>query len=98
MFGRARHGPYEGGAVLENNNTNKSPVIGEYMNNTKHKKEERRFQEERRDVMKMDKMFAGLIAFVAGVALSAGSAFATKGVIGGDPAMMKLVPLVRDWR
>ena len=34
--------------------------------------------------MKMNKMFAGLIAFVAGVALSAGSAFATNGYVGGD--------------
>lgn len=42
--------------------------------------------------MKMNRMFAGLIAFVAGMALSAGSAFATKGYVGGDPAMMKLVP------
>lgn len=42
--------------------------------------------------MKMDKMFAGLIAFVAGVALSAGSAFATNGYVGGDTANMKLVP------
>ena len=42
--------------------------------------------------MNMKKMFAGLIAFVAGVALSAGSALATKGYVGGDPAMMKLVP------
>ena len=42
--------------------------------------------------MKMNKMFAGLIAFVAGVALSAGSAFATKGYIGGAPDRMKLVP------
>ena len=77
---------------MENNNTNKSPVIGGYMNNTTHKTEERRFQEERRDVMKMDKLFAGLVAFVAGVALSAGSAFATKGYTVGDPAMMKLTP------
>ena len=42
--------------------------------------------------MKMNKLFAGLIAFVAGVALSAGSAFATKGYMSGDPAPMKLVP------
>ena len=42
--------------------------------------------------MTMNKFFAGLIAFVAGVALSAGSAFATAGYVGGDPAMMKLVP------
>lgn len=42
--------------------------------------------------MKMNKMFAGLIALVTGIALSAGSAFATKGYVGGDPAMMKLVP------
>ncbi len=42
--------------------------------------------------MKMNKMFAGLVALVAGMALSAGSALATKGYIGGDPAMMKLVP------
>ena len=41
--------------------------------------------------MKMDKLFAGLIAFVAGVALSAGSA-AANGYMTGDPAMMKLVP------
>ena len=76
-----------------NNNMNKSPVSGKRMNNTIDKKEERRFQEERRDVMKMDKMLAGLIAFVAGVALSAGSAFAdTNGYVGGDAAMMKLVP------
>ncbi len=72
---------------------NKSPVPGEYMSNTTHKTEERRFQEEeRRDVMKMNKMFAGLIAFVAGVALSAGSAFATNGYTTGDSAMNKLVP------
>lgn len=42
--------------------------------------------------MKMNKMFAGLIAFVAGVALSAGSAFATNGYVGGDHTRMKLVP------
>ncbi len=43
--------------------------------------------------MKMDKMFAGLVAFVAGVALSAGSAFAqTNGYVVGDSANMKLVP------
>ena len=43
--------------------------------------------------MKMDKLFAGLIAFVAGVALSAGSAFAqTNGYMVGDQSMMKLVP------
>ena len=42
--------------------------------------------------MKMNKMFAGLIAFVAGVALSAGSAFATNGYVSGDFARMKLVP------
>ena len=43
--------------------------------------------------MNMNKLYAGLIAFVAGVALSAGSAFAqTMGYVGGDPAMVKLVP------
>ena len=42
--------------------------------------------------MKMNKMFAGLVAFVAGMALSAGSALATNGYVGGDFAMMKLVP------
>ena len=42
--------------------------------------------------MKMNKMFTGLIALVAGVALSAGSAFATAGYKSGDPARMKLVP------
>ena len=42
--------------------------------------------------MKMNKMFTGLIALVAGVALSAGSAFATNGYVGGDFARMKLVP------
>ena len=41
---------------------------------------------------RMKSMFTGAIALVAGVALSAGSAFATKGYVGGDPAMMKLVP------
>ncbi len=40
--------------------------------------------------MKMDKLFAGLVAFVAGIALSAGSASA--GYMVGDPAGMKLVP------
>ena len=62
-------------------------------NNTTDKTEESRFQEERRDVMKMDKLFAGLIAFAAGVALSAGSAFAqTNGYTIGDTARMKLIP------
>ena len=42
--------------------------------------------------MTMNKFFTGLIALVAGVALSAGSAFATAGYMSGDPAMMKLVP------
>lgn len=42
--------------------------------------------------MKMNKMLAGLIAFVAGMALSAGSAFATNGYVGGDHARVKLVP------
>ena len=92
MFGPARKELYEGSEVLVNNNKNKSPVPGGYMSNTTHKTEERSFQEERRDVMKMNKMFTGLIALVAGVALSAGSAFATKGYVGGDPAVMKLVP------
>ena len=41
---------------------------------------------------RMKSMFTGAIALVAGVALSAGSALATKGYVGGDPAMMKLVP------
>ena len=42
--------------------------------------------------MTMNKFFTGLIALVAGVALSAGSAFATPGYLSGDPARMKLVP------
>ncbi len=42
--------------------------------------------------MNMKKMFAGLIALVAGLALSAGSAFATNGYVGGDHTRMKLVP------
>ena len=43
--------------------------------------------------MTMNKFFAGLIAFVAGVALSAGSAFATNGYTwAATPAMIKLVP------
>lgn len=42
--------------------------------------------------MKMNKMFAGLVALVAGMALSAGSAFATNGYVGGDHARVKLVP------
>jgi hypothetical protein len=92
MFGPVPKGPSEGGEVLVNNNKNKSPVPGGYMSNTIHKTGERSFKEERRDVMTMNKFFTGLIALVAGVALSAGSAFATKGVMAGDPAMMKLVP------
>ncbi len=76
-----------------NNNINRSPVVGEYMNNTTHKTEEKRsFQEERRDVMKMDRFFTGLVALVAGLALSAGSAYATAGYRMGDAAPMKLVP------
>ena len=78
MFGRARMGRVKEARLLANTNKNRSPVIGGYMSNTTHKKEERRFQEERRDVMTMNKMFAGLIAFVAGVALSAGSAFSSR--------------------
>ena len=78
---------------MVNNNKNKFPAFGKHMNNTTHKTEERSFQEERRDVMKMDKLFAGLIAFVAGVALSAGSAFAQiNGYMGGDVSRIKLVP------
>ena len=42
--------------------------------------------------MKMDKFCAGLVALVAGLALSAGNASATAGYTSGDPAMMKLVP------
>ncbi len=41
---------------------------------------------------RMKSMFTGAIALVAGLALSAGSAFATAGYVSGDPAMMKLVP------
>ena len=43
--------------------------------------------------MKMNKMFAGLVALVAGMALSAGSAFAqVNGYVGGDPSVIKLIP------
>ena len=42
--------------------------------------------------MTMNKFFTGLIALVAGVALSAGSAFATRGYTIGDAAGMKLIP------
>ena len=42
--------------------------------------------------MKMNKLFTGLVAFVAGFALSAGSALATKGYLAGDSAMMKVIP------
>ena len=42
--------------------------------------------------MKMDRFFTGLVALVAGLALSAGSAYATKGYLMGDSAPMKLVP------
>ena len=42
--------------------------------------------------MKMDRFFTGLVALVAGLALSAGSAFATAGYMMGDAAPMKLVP------
>jgi hypothetical protein len=61
------------------------------MNNTE-KREMRRFKEERSNVMKMNKLFAGLVALIAGLALSAGSASATKGYTIGDPAAMKLIP------
>ena len=64
---------------------------GGYMNNTE-KREMRRFKEERSNVMKMNKLFAGLVALIAGLALSAGSASATKGYTIGDPAAMKLIP------
>ena len=64
---------------------------GGYMNNTE-KREMRRFKEERSNVMKMDKLFVGLVALIAGLALSAGSASATKGYTIGDPAVMKLIP------
>ena len=42
--------------------------------------------------MKMDRFFTGLVALVAGLALSAGSAYATKGYLMGDAAPSKLVP------
>ena len=42
--------------------------------------------------MKMDRFFTGLVALVAGLALSAGSAYATKGYLMGDSSPMKLVP------
>lgn len=42
--------------------------------------------------MKMDRFFTGLVALVAGLALSAGSAYATKGYLMGDSAPSKLVP------
>ena len=42
--------------------------------------------------MKMDRFFTGLVALVAGLALSAGSAFATNGYMAGDASPMKLVP------
>jgi hypothetical protein len=92
MFGPVPKGPSEGGEVLVNNNKNKFPALSGYMSNTVHKTGERSFKEERRDVMTMNKFFTGLIALVAGVALSAGSAFATKGHTVGDASMMKLVP------
>ena len=66
MFGPVPKGPSEGGEVLVNNNKNKFPALSGYMSNTVHKTEERSFQEERRDVMTMNKFFAGLIALVAG--------------------------------
>ena len=42
--------------------------------------------------MKMNKLFTGLIALVAGLALSVGSAFAADGYMSGDPSRIKLVP------
>ena len=42
--------------------------------------------------MKRKEFGAGLIALVAGIALSAGSAFAQKGYLQGDPAHGKLIP------
>ena len=58
-------------------------------------KEDRKIseREERSNVMKMDKWYAGLIAFAAGFALSVGTASAqTSGQVNGDAAAMKLVP------
>ena len=74
------------------NTKNKTLILDKHMNNTINKIEERRFQEERRDVMKMNKFFTGLVAFMAGFALSAGSALATKGYLAGDSATMKVIP------
>ncbi len=42
--------------------------------------------------MKMNRFFTGLVALVAGLALSAGSALATKGYLSGDPDTMKVIP------
>ena len=42
--------------------------------------------------MKMDKLFVGLVALIAGLALSAGSASATRGYTIGDASVMKLIP------
>ena len=56
-------------------------------------------QEERSNVMKMNKWYAGLIAFAMGFALSVGTASAQlaaadmmRGQVTGDPTAMKLVP------
>lgn len=59
-------------------------------------------QEERSNVMKMNKWYAGLIAFAVGFALSVGTASAQsaaldpdtmmRGQVMGDPTVMKLVP------
>ena len=62
-------------------------------------------QEERSNVMKMNKLYAGLIAFAMGFALSVGTASAQetestvlavatemRGQVSGDPRAMKLVP------
>jgi len=49
--------------------------------------------EERRNTMERKKFGAGLVALVAGIALSAGGAFGAGGYVQGDPSDGKLVPV-----
>jgi hypothetical protein len=58
----------------------------------KNRRQKKGTMEERRNTMERKKFGAGLIALVAGIALSAGSAFAQLGYLQGDPSIGKLIP------
>ena len=60
-------------------------------NKNRRQREKKGTMEERRNTMERKKFGAGLIALVAGIVLSVGSAFA-HGYLQGDPSDGKLVP------